>query len=109
MGYYSSYNLNIYVPTGTMISDQTIINSFREQCEEAEYALEKDGSTCQETKWYDCEVDMKSFSKSFPTALFVMKVRGEDGEESIIYARNGKSYEVEPRIIWPDFDPRRLG
>jgi hypothetical protein len=40
--------------------------------EEANYALDENGDTAEECKWYDHEKHLKEFSKKYPKAFFTM-------------------------------------
>lgn len=85
------------------------IADLRDTNEEAKYALDNDGSSTQETKWYDWEKDMREFSKKYPTALFTLSGKGEEaGDIWKAYFINGKAQIAKARIVIDEFDPKKL-
>lgn len=61
-------------------------------------------------KWYDCEDDMKEFSKLFPQTVIIIEGEGEEKYDLWrTYFLNGKYHTVSPKIIFPDFDKSKLG
>jgi hypothetical protein len=74
--------------------------------EEMSYALCPDGSTSENSKWYDWERDMRAMSSEIENVLF--KLHGEGEESSDIwdaYFLNGKSQRHEAVITIAPFDP----
>jgi len=69
MGTYSNYSLTIECDETTHNPKQ-IIAHLRQEYEEAEYALDENGETANEAKWYDFSENMKEFSKKYPDVIF---------------------------------------
>lgn len=91
------------------ITQEDIIADLQDTCDEAKYALDKDGNSVQEAKWYYWEKDMREFSKKYPSALFTLS--GEGGETGDIwkaYFINGKAQIAKARIVIDEFDPKKL-
>lgn len=86
-----------------------IIKLFREECEDASYALDEDGSCYESCKWYDHEVQLKAFSKKHPEVLFKLKGEGEEsGNLWIKYFKNGKMQVAEAKIIFEEYNESKL-
>lgn len=73
MGTYSNYSVTIECDETTYNSKE-IIAHLRQEYEEAEYALDENGETANEAKWYDFSDNMKEFSKKYPDVLFLCDV-----------------------------------
>ena len=99
MGYRTNHTLEIQQGSNDLIQE------LRECCEEASYAIQPNGDTGEECKWYRHEDDMKAFSLKHPEALF--KISGE-GEESLDlwceYYKNGKVQVCKAIITFPQFN-----
>lgn len=105
MGYRTQFELSIDHP-----SADEIIANFRATNEEAEYALNEEGGTNEEAKWYDHEKDLKEFSKNYPDAKFTMWGIGEDagGDYWKHYVQNGKGQMVSGTIVYPELDESKM-
>lgn len=73
MGTYSNYSLTIECDEKEH-NPKEIIAQLRQEYEEAEYALDENGETANEAKWYDFSENMKEFSKKYPNVLFLCDV-----------------------------------
>lgn len=107
MGYYTFHTLSILNADEGM--EGQIIEEFREECEEAEYALEDDGSGTQSTKWYDSDRDVARFSRKYPELIF--KLHGEGEENDDLWNRyfvDGQMQVCEAKITYDEFDPAKL-
>lgn len=102
MGYYSHYTLTV------LEGDESLIETFREENEEAQYAFDENGACQDSTKWYDSDDDLKAFSLKHPDALFLLESQGEEGEQSQLYVQNGKSQECPGTVIFEPFDRSKL-
>jgi hypothetical protein len=110
MGYYTCFSLSLSTVDGTEIENDTdIIADFKERCEYADCALDFQGGCNEPQKWYDCDDDLKEFSKNYPEVLFVMHGEG-DGNEDLwnLYVLNGKAQYAGAEITYPEFDPALL-
>jgi hypothetical protein len=88
---------------------EDIIDQLRKENESAEYALDSDGGLRNDAKWYNCEAEMREFSKKFPDALFVMHGDGEGGEDFWnAYFLNGKSQFDQCRLVYDGYEESRL-
>lgn len=106
MGYYTRYELSVDAPN---YNDSEIIEQFREECEYANHALQKDGSCSDECKWYDHEKELLAFSKKHPDCLFKLHGEGEEsGDIWFKYIKNGKMQVARARIEYDEFDPDKL-
>lgn len=106
MGYYSNFDLEIV--SNLEIDVLEIIKDFRNTYDYAEYALNENGDSEQDAKWYDYQSELTDFSKKYPHCLFIMTILGEDGYEHKCYAQNGKTYGVDMVKYYPPFDPDKL-
>lgn len=103
MGYYTQYSLIV------IDGDQDLIRQFREENENAKWALQEDGSCEQECKWYNSTQELEEFSKKHPEALFQMDGIGEEDDDIwSLWCRNGKSYQEKAVIIYPVYDETKL-
>lgn len=60
-------------------------------------------------KWYDCDSDMRDFSKRYPNVLFEIIGDGENSEDHWkCYYLNGKCQREDVEIKFPDFDESKL-
>lgn len=104
MGYYTHYELSIEGEDAL-----SLIELFREEYEDAAYALEEDGSCRESIKWYDAEKHLCEFSKNFPNVLFTLYGEGKEaGDIWKLYVRNGKSQLAKAKLTIADFDPSLL-
>lgn len=109
MGYYTEHELEI-------LESELTVQDLYEKWENGEikfegfdYALESDGSTYTEVKWYNHEKDMIELSKEFPTYLFKLKGEGEEaGDLWVKYYKNGKSQTCGAIITFEDYDESKL-
>lgn len=103
MRYYTKYSLSVNM------FEEDLIREFRESCENASFAINSDGEYYSETKWYDHENYLKSFSVLHPNALFVLYGIGEDDEDMWVkYFKNGKMQVCKAQITYEDFDELKL-
>lgn len=88
MGYYSSYTIaSVSEDTEIKVS---VRNTLLELSGYTGWHYERDELRLNEAKWYDHLEDMKKLSIWYPELKFEMHCRGEDGDESMIYAFNGQ-------------------
>ena len=103
MGYYTSHTLEV------ANGDDSLIEQFIAECEDAAYALDAAGECRQESKWYSCDKDLKAFSIKHPGVLFILKGVGEESDDIWIeYHKNGKVQACKAKIVFADFDENKL-
>jgi hypothetical protein len=105
MGYYTAFNLHVNRP-----NHEEIIKDFRETCHGANVALTENGYTNSEISWWDCEDDLKAFSKKYPRVMFTMFGNGSDagGDYWKLYVKNGKSYMTSGEITYPKYNAKMM-
>ncbi len=108
MGYCTAHKLSV-----TDLQQETqfpmIAQLFRVENDDAKYALEEDGGTGEECKWYDADRDLKDFSKKHPNKLFILSGEGEDsGDIWTNYYVNGKVQQTKAVITFDDFNMNKL-
>ena len=111
MGYSTCYCLQIRtaVNSGPHPGGAAIIAHFLEINEIAEYALDEEGSTNNDTKWYDHDADLMEFSKSYPGTLFILYGDGESSEDFwYTYYRDGKVQHAPVRLEYDEFNESKL-
>lgn len=97
MGYYTTYRLN--EPEITPEIEETIYEL------NIDYPL-IDEDSC---KWYDHEADMLELSRRFPEELFELHGEGEEpGDIWIKYFKNGKMQSCFAKIIFDEFDEKKM-
>jgi hypothetical protein len=118
MGYYTSYKLKIFE------SDRHQLNLFEnnrvewspeieeayKNCPGVAYALNEDGSSYEQVKWYEHDTDMLAYSKKYPNLVFQLFGEGEEsGDIWCSYYYNGKKiYYKMPEWVPPEFDKKQL-
>jgi hypothetical protein len=103
VGYYTRHELEV------VDGDPELTTKLVEENEEANYALESDGSSSESCKWYDHEKHMREFSAKHPDALFKLSGEGEEaGDIWVEYYRGGKVQQCRAKIVFPDFDEKLL-
>lgn len=62
-----------------------------------------------EIKWYNCKEDCKEVSRRFPDQLITVEGVGEDHPDIWgLYAKNGRVYQEEAKMILPEFEETKL-
>ena len=103
MGYYTKYKLQVEG------GDRSLIETLRQENQNAMLAFDDYGETFSEQKWYDYEEDMKSFSKKHPNVLFVLKGVGEENCDIwIAYFKNGLMQYAKVKLVFEDFNENLL-
>jgi len=117
MGYQTDYSIKLTLMIGgkpaTLTDDSPlleVIKQLRESNEDAGFALDDDGSTSgEESKWYEHEEHMRTFSKQHPGILFELHGEGsENGDLWKKYFFDGKCQEAKAEIQIAPFDPKKL-
>ena len=109
MGYRTLYSLELVIPNTAKYQYEDVLSDLRSTNDSAERALEEDGRTAEECKWYDHKEDMKEFSRKYPETVFVLKGEGEEASDLWIrYFYNGKMQDAPAKIFYDEFDPAKL-
>lgn len=104
MGYYTRYSIEMSNQITNQEKGSDIFLVYGELIKHIDY--DPFGESC---KWYDCEKDMKSFSKSYPNVLFKISGEGEEsGDIWVKYFQNGLMQTCKAEIVIPPFDPAKL-
>lgn len=121
MSYYTAHYLCVYDyttatasnPTGMRLSSGPVWNKVLDymdtipsMCDQKPFCIQELGWDGDECRWYEEDDDMKNLSLAFPTLLFEVEGRGEDGDVWCTRYLNGKAARV--RAVFPPFDPRNL-
>lgn len=120
MGYHTCYDLhvsNLQYNTADAYTKSSSIPDI--VCRQLEEYIEERGffDPCGDcgsgwstvAKWYDWEGDMITMSKTFPEVLFELHGVGDDSEDLwFAYFYQGKVQHCPAKIIYDDFDPKKL-
>lgn len=111
MGYYTCFSLEVRMAdnSATHPNSAAIIASLRRENENASYALDEEGSTQTDTKWYDSELELKEFSKKIPDALFILEGDGEGCDDLWkAYFKDGQWQMARVRFQYDEYDEKQL-
>ena len=111
MGYYTCYSLEVRTAdnSATHPKQSDILTMLREENENASYALDEEGATKDDAKWYDNEDDLKEFSKKHADALFILHGDGEGSDDFwYAYFKNGLMQIAQGRIEYDEFEESKL-
>lgn len=98
MGYYTRHKLRI-------VQGDTEVDHEKQIEELADYQ----DLFSDTVKWYDCNKDMREYSKSYPDVLFEISGEGEEGGDIWIkYFRNGKAQLCKATITFEEYDINKL-
>jgi hypothetical protein len=99
MGYYTRHELTI-VSGGNFETDYE-----QEITDSTNYSSLFNDSI----KWYDCEDDMKKYSKKHPNVIFLIDGEGEEnGDIWKAYFQNGKMFKAKAILTFEDFSIDKL-
>ena len=103
MGYYTRYELEV------VEGNDELIGEFREDNENAQWAIDNYGDSEEECKWYTHGEDLTAFSKKHPEALFKLSGEGEEsGDMWAQYFKNGKSQRCQAIVTFEEYDETKL-
>ena len=111
MGYVTFHTLTVMLADNSAEHPDMyeIIAALRRENENANHALDDEGQTLNEAKWYESSEEMKEFSLKYPHALLVMDGDGEGSDDFwVAYYLNGKEQMCPGRREYDDFDAARL-
>lgn len=99
MGYYTRHELTI------VSGDDYVTDYEQEITDTTDYSSLFDDSI----KWYDCEKDMKAYSKKHPSVLFLIDGEGEEsGDIWKAYFKNGKMFKPKATLVFEDYNENKL-
>lgn len=99
MGYYTRHELSI------VSGDDNNTDYEKEITDSTTYSSLFD----DEIKWYDCEKDMKSYSKKHPEVVFLIDGEGEEsGDIWKAYFQNGKMFKTKATLVFEEFSIEKL-
>jgi hypothetical protein len=99
MGYYTRHELTI------IDGEDFNINYEQEIADSTDYNDLFDDSI----KWYDCEKDMREFSKKYPNTTFLIDGEGEEsGDIWKSYFKNGKMFTAKATMVFEEFSIEKL-
>jgi len=105
MGYYTCHTLSIISGNDT----DNLIEQFRDENENAQYAFDKNGFTADACKWYDHQKDMRAFSQKHPDVVFLLEGEGEDNTDMWReYYKSGKMQRSAVVITFEQYDENKL-
>lgn len=105
MCYFIRFNLEWSSCGGAEVTSEQIFDALKEIDADLFYGSEETlyDLLCEEMKWYEYNEDMVALSKMFPDTLFELYGEGEDSEDIWkLTVKNGKSYWVAAKIVFPD-------
>lgn len=114
MGYYTNYSIQGENRENDPDSDvdvtfESILETLRQENEEARYAFDESGDCNNNCKWYNAQSELVEFSKNYPGWLFTVRGEGEEtGDMWVWYIMNGKVQEAPAIITYDEFDESKL-
>jgi hypothetical protein len=99
MGYYTYHTFSCDDPE----------NEEKYKEELGEYTKYVDSLFQEGVKWYDCDEDMREFSKRYPEVLFIIYGEGEEmGDIWELYTKNGKQQRCDAEVTIPEYDLEKM-
>ena len=107
MGYYTSFTLNVDA-NGESVPG--VLQALEElEVFDTLYDNSKTVTGYTYTKWYSSTDDLLQISIRFPTAMFTLEGDGEESDDFwMAYIQNGAMQECRGRIIYDDYDPKKM-
>lgn len=91
------------------VTSKMVISELRNFSQGANYALNENGGINEGCKWYEHDDDLLNFSKNFHDWIFILSGEGEEsGDIWKTYYLNGKKQLTTGKIIFEDFDEKKL-
>lgn len=99
MGYYTRHELEI-------VSGNDFVTDYEQEITDStDYSSLFD----YEIKWYDCEEDMKAYSKNHTNVVFCINGKGEEsGDIWKAYFQNGKMFKTKAKLMFEEFSTEKL-
>ena len=103
MGYYTYFKL------GISKNQDELIDELRSKNENANDAIDSEGYSNNEAKWYNHEEDLKEFSKDNPGVVFRLEGDGEERDDLWVkYFYGGKVQVAVAAFVFEAFDINKL-
>jgi len=89
--------------------NEDLIDKLKNECLDADYAIDSDGNPQDECKWCDHEADMQAFSEKYPEILFTLNGEGEESTDLWNkYFKGGKMQACYAQITFEEYDENKL-
>lgn len=103
MGYDTQYSLTWEMPTPSSLDEcfgvSAVIARWIAGNEEANYALNENGTTKEPGRWYEWQQDLRTLSATLPKVKFILEGYGEEaGDIWRGYAKAGKVEQVKAEL-----------
>jgi len=99
MGYYTKHELSI-------VSGNDFETDYEQEIRDF---IDYQGLFDESTKWYDCEKDMKKYSKTHPKTIFCISAEGEEsGDIWKAYFQDGKMFKTKAELVFEEFSTDKL-
>lgn len=106
MGYSTRYTLEVHDGEETI---HDILEAVGESFEGLDYAVDINGESIEEAKWYSHEEDMLELSLKYPEVVFLLHGEGEEnGDLWNMYFKNGKKQNCNAVVVYEEFDESKL-
>lgn len=107
MGYYTYYSLKVIDAESD--EEKAIIADLRENNEYALYCMDEDGTSKEQTKWYEHDDEMLEFSEKYPKHILLLEGEGEEsGDFWQTYYRDGKKQDCKGKVVYEPFRQDKL-
>lgn len=101
MGYYTDFSLEIQTDK---MYNAGLMNSIKDALKEisgyTSWYYQHDVIGLSEAKWYEHLQDMQTLSQQFPDVKFELHCQGEDGQQWMVYALDGKTQRCEGEVVF---------
>jgi hypothetical protein len=107
MGY--STNFYLEVKDGELGISEILQSLNEDEFDDLFWAIDEDGDTRDEAKWYNHEKDMVRLSLKFPDVVFELRGEGEENDDMWYkYFKNGKMQSCYAKITYDEYDESKL-
>lgn len=114
MSYESLFDLTVYnflayltgvEGTAPAMEHETAVAQLRDISPGAEAAIDESGSSQGWASWDDMEKEVMSFSRQYPSLLFVVTVHAENCAQWRFFAHNGRRQTTEGYVVYDGMSP----
>jgi hypothetical protein len=107
MGYYTRFNLSVV--EGDLTIQDVLASVNEDNFTHLFWAVEEDGESRDESKWYGHEEDMIRLSLLYPDVVFKLHGEGEENDDMYDkYFKNGKMQSCYAKITYDEYDESQL-